>query len=38
MTKEELIKIMSNYIREHDVPSLIQLVIESINQVEGDKK
>ena len=34
MTKEELIKIMSDYIQDHDIPSLIQLVIEAITGQE----
>jgi len=29
---------MSDYIRSHDVPSLIEVVIKAIKRVEGDHK
>ena len=38
MNNENLIEYMAQFIREHDVPSLIELVIQAIKKTAGDKK
>jgi len=38
MLKEEMIDIMVCYIQDHDIPSLIQLVIEAITRQEANKE
>lgn len=36
MTEEKIIKIMTAYIKEHDIPSLIELVLKAIERVEKE--
>lgn len=34
MTEEKIIAIMAKYIKDHDIPSLIELVLRAIERVE----
>ena len=36
MTNEQIIELMTEYIKEHDVPSLIELVLKAIERVEKE--
>ena len=38
MTEEQFVEEMYRYIKDHDVPSLIELVLKAILKVEGEQK